>query len=1436
MKKFTFFLLFSILGIGNSMGQSCRLQDSLELVAFFDSTNGTRWLDKTNWKTNNPLNTWYGIRTNAAGCVTCIDLDGAVDCSSTSSSRSSTNNLRGSLYNFNLPYLEHLSLAGNYLSGTIPNFNLPNLKVLSLQANQLTGTIPNFNFPNLRYLDLGNNQLSGDIPNFNFPNLLELSLHANALTGTIPNFNFPNLKGLYLSINNLTGGIPNFNFSNLEVLSFYSNQLTGNIPNFNYAYLNTISLQSNRLTGTIPNFNLPNLRALYLGNNNLSGCIPSGIRDNCILLGNGGGGISGNPSLSNQDWLTYWTLGTGMCLPPRAETLNASQCGTRNYRLPSGRIVNTIGTYLDTFRGITQDVYYTVRLSADMTCRCQDSIQLVSLYNATQSNPTGWIRRDNWLSTNPINRWYGITLNAQGCVDSIYLDNNRLNGTVPNLQLPNLRALGLNNNQLTGNIPNFNMPLLKRFGLATNQLTGKIPNFNLPVLTSLYLQNNQLTDTIPNFNLPDLIQLQLNNNLLTGNIPNFNLPQLQGLYLHNNQLIGRIPNFNFRNLINLQLNNNRLIGKIPNFNSPLLQTLYLNNNQLTDTIPNFNFRNLRDLQLNDNQLMGKIPILNFIPLQTLYFNNNQLTDTVPNFNLPNLIDLRFNNNLLTGTIPNFNLPLLQNLYLNQNQLTGAIPNFSFPQLTDLKLHNNQLTGNIPNFNLARLTLLYLSDNQLTGCIPAGIKTNCPLIGANNGNIANNPTLATQNWASYWNQGNGSCRVTDAGGAITDVLCTNRTYRLPSGRIVNAIGTYADTIKNTGFVHDIAYTVRLTTDLGCRCQDSLQLVRLYEATHGSNWTNQWIQQQPIDATNWQGVVRNANYCVTSVDLHGNNLSNDSLDNLPNLQLAYIQNLNLAGNQLKSRLPAMDSMPNLLQLNLQNNQFWGPFPNLNIPNLRSLNLSKNRMDRLRRLTALSSLQNLNITENRLTFDGVLPNLNLNNGLTYSYANQAKIYRDTVFEKNMGAIFSVNLGIDDTVRNSTYTWSKTGMNPIVRDSNKLVFNGLRLSDTGVYTCAVTNALAPQLTLYSYRVTIRSKCALPIHHQYPIICQGTRYTLPNTQLADTTGDYPSIFQGWLGCDSIVMTHLKVNPKHQLRDTVYNCAVSLTQDTVLNLRNQFGCDSIVHKTILPGKKWTELPIQFLCEPANLTPRIRTLQTWNGCDSVVIQRFQAKPSYHLHQYRWVCDITQVRAQSDTFPTTIYRCDSIITTHYQLANKDYLLLPDTVVRRQTKAVVIKIDSFKNQYGCDSIRVRKWKLQTQQDSSKICDRQPGIDTVIKYHRQGALYADECDTVFLMRYTFDACDCFKKTIVYNRMITNDLDTMNNFLFMKNHELYPPLDLVILDKRGIVLYESPQNAPFKNDWDGKDRHGNQLPAGIYNYILRIRQQDLPCVRMGVLDIKYID
>jgi hypothetical protein len=115
-------------------------QDSLALVALYNSTDGDNWYNNTGWLSA-PVADWQGVT---------VSRDRVVD----------------------------LDLYANQLTGTIPTelSQLSNLQSLNLYHNQLTGTIPTelSQLSNLQFLSLGVNELTGAVP-VAFTNLTAMS-------------------------------------------------------------------------------------------------------------------------------------------------------------------------------------------------------------------------------------------------------------------------------------------------------------------------------------------------------------------------------------------------------------------------------------------------------------------------------------------------------------------------------------------------------------------------------------------------------------------------------------------------------------------------------------------------------------------------------------------------------------------------------------------------------------------------------------------------------------------------------------------------------------------------------------------------------------------------------------------------------------------------------------------------------------------------------------------------------------------------------------------------------------------------------------------------------------------------------------------------------------------------------------------------------------
>ena len=414
------------------MPQAASSPDREELVALYRATDGANWTNKGNWLSNAPIGQWHGVITDSNGRVTELDL--------------SENRLSGNIpaQLGNLANLTHLRLHRNGLTGTIPTElgGLSNLEILNLGGNRLTGTIPTQlgNLADLRGLYLWGNEFTGPVPAWlgSLANLQWLYLSDNQLRGTIPTeLGSPaNLQVLSLSRNQFTGPVPAqlASLVNLQELYLTENQLTGPIPTElgNLTKLRRLSLSDNQLTGPIPAElgNLANLTYLSLSINQLTGTIPA--------------------ELGSLSKLTYLGLRSNQLSGPLPQTLTALTALEQFYFYNNLGLCAPVDNAFQTWlRGIGA-VFGSSCAPVDSQ---EDRAVLETLYNSTGG--ADWTNKANWLSDRPIREWYGVTTDANGRVNGLYLWENQLTGPIPAGlgRLTNLTALHLSGNQLTGCVP-----------------------------------------------------------------------------------------------------------------------------------------------------------------------------------------------------------------------------------------------------------------------------------------------------------------------------------------------------------------------------------------------------------------------------------------------------------------------------------------------------------------------------------------------------------------------------------------------------------------------------------------------------------------------------------------------------------------------------------------------------------------------------------------------------------------------------------------------------------------------------------------------------------------------------------------------------------------------------------------------------------------------
>ena len=196
-------------------------------------------------------------------------------------------------------------------------------------------------------------------------------------------------------------------------------------------------------------------------------------------------------------------------------TLNNASSSSPSFTAPSTDTAQTLTFTLtvmdddsasgtDTVDVLVSETVTSTNLESVPTDLTDDRAVLVALYNATDGD--NWSDKTNWNSDEPLDVWYGVTMNPDGRITELKLSANQLKGSIPYIlgRLTELIFLALDNNILSGKIPTElgNLANLRRLYLNDNQLTGMVPLVQLealvapedPVLQELALWgNDQLT-------------------------------------------------------------------------------------------------------------------------------------------------------------------------------------------------------------------------------------------------------------------------------------------------------------------------------------------------------------------------------------------------------------------------------------------------------------------------------------------------------------------------------------------------------------------------------------------------------------------------------------------------------------------------------------------------------------------------------------------------------------------------------------------------------------------------------------------------------------------------------------------------------------------------------------------------------------------------------
>lgn len=279
---------------------------------------------------------------------------------------------------------------------------------------------------------------------------------------------------------------------------------------------------------------------------------------------------------------------------------------------------------------------------------------------------------------------------------------------------------------------------------------------------------------------------------------------------------------------------------------------------------------------------------------------------------------------------------------------------------------------------------------------------------------------------------------------------------------------------------------------------------------------------------------------------------------------------------------------------------------------------------------------------------------------------------------------------------------------------FNGTILNQSGDFTQIIPNYVNCDSTI---TLTLQVN---PVKHTLlnRAICDGEAFDFIG-DLLDVPGIYEKTLSTYLGCDSIVTLNLVVNSTQltSLAQTICSNEQVSFNGAILNqagqyidtLSNYLGCDSIVILNLTVNPIQTKDIAATICagEQYNFNGTLLsnsgvyrdTLRTFQNCDSIVILRLSINPRSYFQFTSIICDGEsfdfngQSLRTSGTFIDTIrnfQNCDSIITLTLIVNPIQFTFLRDTICEGDTYLFIGQSLTLSGNYsqvlktfqGCDS----------------------------------------------------------------------------------------------------------------------------------------------------------
>lgn len=229
-------------------------------------------------------------------------------------------------------------------------------------------------------------------------------------------------------------------------------------------------------------------------------------------------------------------------------------------------------------------------------------------------------------------------------------------------------------------------------------------------------------------------------------------------------------------------------------------------------------------------------------------------------------------------------------------------------------------------------------------------------------------------------------------------------------------------------------------------------------------------------------------------------------------------------------------------------------------------------------------------------------------------------------------------------------------------VVVNGRALTMVGAITTAGLNITMPPGCL---------GCVTTFTNNPQTICDGDSYVFSGNTYT-VAGDYNDTLISFLGCDSIIVTQLTVNPTYEFVDNEEICdgemflwrgnnysTTDTFYDSLLTINN---CDSVYVLNLTVNQGYLINNPQEICDGDSYSINSHvytltgnysdTLVTINGCDSIIITQLTVNPVFTTNNPQAICDGDSYTINGNTYTiagtyydtlSTVNGCDSVIIT-------------------------------------------------------------------------------------------------------------------------------------------------------------------------------------------------